>query len=310
MKQRGLRAFRMVMLTGSMTTAARELNTTQPNVSRLIGQLEQEVGFALFHRGPTGLVSTFEGKEFFRHVERLFGGFAALENEAEAIRRFGTRQLRIATIPTLAFTVLPDTVAHFRADQANMRLTIETSDSRTIADLVGAGYCDFGLVSHIPSSPGVSSEKIYTARCVCVVPRGHRLADRERVEAADLDGEEFLSISSGSGTRKMIDSFFREGREDKRILSLETPFGATICVMVGLGLGLGIVSELVARASAQRSWVVVPFEPELYIRSYLLRNARKALPIIAESFVQSLEGILASRPYQEGGLEEDGTASG
>lgn len=278
----------MVMLTGSMTTAARELNTTQPNVSRLIGQLEQEVGFALFHRGPTGLVSTFEGKEFFRHVERLFGGFAALENEAEAIRRFGTRQLRIATIPTLAFTVLPDTVAHFRADQANMRLTIETSDSRTIADLVGAGYCDFGLVSHIPSSPGVSSEKIYTARCVCVVPRGHRLQDREVIDVDDLDGESFLSVTQGSGSRTLIDSVFRNGREDRRMLWLETPYATTICAMVGRGLGVSIVSELVARHAPQTGWVTIRFAPDLTIDSYLLRNPRQPMSRVAERFVESL----------------------
>jgi len=310
MNEKQIGAFRATILSGSMSAAAHELNTTQPNVSRLVAQLEREVGFLLFHRGPRGLVATEEGQSFYRQVERSFMGMESLKNHAQAIRHFGTKQLRIAAIPTFALSVLPKAVQHFKHEHGDVGISIQTADSQTIADWVASDFCDIGLVSHLMHSPGIDSRLIYTARCVCVVPRGHRLADRERVEAADLDGEEFLSISSGSGTRKMIDSFFREGREDKRILSLETPFGATICVMVGLGLGLGIVSELVARASAQRSWVVVPFEPELYIRSYLLRNARKALPIIAESFVQSLEGILASRPYQEGGLEEDGTASG
>ncbi|RYH18807.1 MAG: LysR family transcriptional regulator, partial [Alcaligenaceae bacterium] len=43
-------AFRAVMLSGSMTAAARELYTSQPNISRLISQLEMETGLTLFER--------------------------------------------------------------------------------------------------------------------------------------------------------------------------------------------------------------------------------------------------------------------
>ena len=45
---RALRAFHEIVATGSATEAARRMGLTQPAVSRLLAQLEQQIGFALF----------------------------------------------------------------------------------------------------------------------------------------------------------------------------------------------------------------------------------------------------------------------
>lgn len=45
MRWKLIETFRAVMLTRSMTVAAHDLHTSQPNVSRAIGQLEEMVGF-------------------------------------------------------------------------------------------------------------------------------------------------------------------------------------------------------------------------------------------------------------------------
>ena len=48
MNLKQLSAFREVMLTGSVSEAARNLYRTQPAISSLIASLEQDVGFELF----------------------------------------------------------------------------------------------------------------------------------------------------------------------------------------------------------------------------------------------------------------------
>ena len=47
---RTLEAFREIILRGSATAAAQSLGSSQPAVSRLLGQLEEQLGFPLFHR--------------------------------------------------------------------------------------------------------------------------------------------------------------------------------------------------------------------------------------------------------------------
>ena len=61
MKIRQIEAFQAVMQSRSMTLAGKILFITQPAVSRLIIELEEEVAFKLFERKKSGLLSTVEG---------------------------------------------------------------------------------------------------------------------------------------------------------------------------------------------------------------------------------------------------------
>ena len=70
MNLKHIEAFARSWCRGSMTAAAKELFTSQPNVSRLIAQLERETGLRLFQRSGVRLIPTSEGKAFFREVER------------------------------------------------------------------------------------------------------------------------------------------------------------------------------------------------------------------------------------------------
>src|SRR3546814_16949042 len=57
---RMMEAFNAVMEAGSVSAAARCLGVSQPAVSRLLKQFEEELGFALFHRAKGKLMPTPE----------------------------------------------------------------------------------------------------------------------------------------------------------------------------------------------------------------------------------------------------------
>src|SRR5471032_1331068 len=107
MNLKHIEAFRAVMLAGSMTAAAKELFTSQPNISRLITQLERETGLLLFQRSGVRLIPTSEGNAFFREVERAYVGLQGLTNAAAQIKNLGTGRLRIAAMPSAGMTLVP-----------------------------------------------------------------------------------------------------------------------------------------------------------------------------------------------------------
>ena len=102
-----IETFRAVMLTGSMTAAAQQLHTSQPNVSRVIGKLESEIGFELFDRLAGRVVATKGGDALFREVERAFVGLDSLSESAQAIRHAGVGTLRIAAAASISVSVIP-----------------------------------------------------------------------------------------------------------------------------------------------------------------------------------------------------------
>nr|WP_233278980.1 LysR family transcriptional regulator [Agrobacterium radiobacter] len=71
-QSRQLEAFRAVMLTGGMTSAANLVRITQPAISRLIRDLEEEIGISLFERTGNRLRPTREAGILFKEVSRHF----------------------------------------------------------------------------------------------------------------------------------------------------------------------------------------------------------------------------------------------
>jgi DNA-binding transcriptional LysR family regulator len=94
MNLKRLQAFRAVLETGSVTHAALRLHTTQPAVSRLISDLEKELGLALFVRQRQRLVPTEEGRMFFREAERALAAVDRIVDVARDIRTMEGADLR------------------------------------------------------------------------------------------------------------------------------------------------------------------------------------------------------------------------
>ncbi|MCQ6255106.1 LysR substrate-binding domain-containing protein [Pseudomonas sp. Q11] len=287
-------AFRAVMLSGSMTAAAESLHTSQPNISRLVAQLERNAGFKLFERVAGRLLPTAEGAALFADVERAFIGLHSLERSAQNIRLAGTGRLRIAAVPSLSLTVLPRVVQRFRQETPDVAISLHTNDSPMVAHWVASQFCDLGLASYVGEDmPGVTTQAICDVPGVCVFPKGHRLSALTSVGPQDLKGEEFISLSQNDGSRARVDRAFPEDRGHRK-LNLETPYAATVCSLVALGLGVSIVSPIVALEYLHTGIETRPFRPQIRFSTYLLLPADRPQSLLTQRFGQLIHEMLAN----------------
>jgi DNA-binding transcriptional LysR family regulator len=285
-----IETFRAVMLTRSMTAAATQLHTSQPNISRVIAQLEKESGFRLFERLAGRLLPTAEAEALFRDVERAFVGLDSLRDSARAIRQFGAGTLRVGAVPSIAMSVMSPGILEFRKRYPDVPIAVHTSDSPTVAKWTATRFCDIGLVSYVADTPGVRATLLRNENGVCIVPSQHRLAKKRRIVARDLDDEAFISLTHGDGTRAAIDAAFVP---DGRRLTLETPYAATICTMVSMGLGVSVVNPVVSRSLRLAGVKAIPFEPAIPFQSYVLHAQQHAAPALADAFLECLQRVAA-----------------
>src|SRR5687767_4854446 len=129
MNLKEVEAFRVIMLSGSMTAAASDLYTSQPNVSRLLARLEKSLGMKLFNRVGGRLLPTDEGQAFYREVERSFIGLKSLESAAQSIREFGTGRLRVAAAPSYSLGFLPRVLRQFLVEAPSANVSLHTNSS-------------------------------------------------------------------------------------------------------------------------------------------------------------------------------------
>ncbi len=69
---------------GSFSRAAEVLYTSQPNISKVIRELEQELGLQLFERGGRGISPTTEGKILYRYAEEMLQREQTIANLAKS----------------------------------------------------------------------------------------------------------------------------------------------------------------------------------------------------------------------------------
>ena len=97
MEIRQLQYFAACVETGSMSSAAALLYTSQPSVSHVIGALERELGTRLFFRGGRGLRLTEAGHQFYEqtlNVLKAVGVMSSLAGTGEKAA------LRLVTTPS------------------------------------------------------------------------------------------------------------------------------------------------------------------------------------------------------------------
>lgn len=245
-KHRPVEAFREVMRSGSISAAAENLEISQPAVSRLIRDLEAEIGFALFTRHGSRIVATAAAHEFIEVVERSFTGLNYIHQSAQRIRSGRNTGLSVAAAPVFASTLLVDALCEMAnagvlADAGAVHIT-----TLPVVRQVSLRRSEIGvnILSH--HQQDVDLVRNYPLSYYVIMTRGHRHAARQVLEPADLAGEDYVAFDEATVSGQMQNRLFAGMQNGPRIV-IRSYLANVISAFVLRGLGLSIVDPFTAR---------------------------------------------------------------
>jgi len=191
-----LKAFNMVMQHGTITAAARHMRVSQPSVTRLIHELETELGFALFMRQGRGIVATVEARRFHLAVESAFISIERLDDLATAIRQDTIGKISVGVIPTFSVSVLPKVLGQMRQNDDKTHTVIYTRNTPAIVDAVQLQQFDLGIVSRSPPYEGVHILYQSVVNYVGLFPTDHPLAQsQDKLDLSTISNDqEFVTF--------------------------------------------------------------------------------------------------------------------
>ncbi len=290
---RQIDAFRTVVSTGTVTESAKMLGISQPAVSRLVSDLEAEVGFKLFARSGRNLKPTPEARQLLEEVRRALSGLERIKEAATAIRNFRHAQIRLITTPTFSTMITPRLIGAFarRWPEAMISLEIQPNDD-TVEWMVSQNH-DFGIASPSARNPTIMSRLLLNSESVCIVPEGHRLADRGQIEPGDLSGESFISYLPDSAFRFDVDEIFKTAKVERQ-LRYEARTTDAICRLVAGGLGVSVVGAVEGEGASLAGCSVLPFRPSIPFQAALIWSQQKTMSAIAEDFLKMIEEDFSS----------------
>jgi DNA-binding transcriptional LysR family regulator len=280
---RQVEAFRAVMVTGSITNAADMMFITQPAVSRLIADFELAVGFKLFDRSGRRLTPTSECHALFAEVQRSYAGLEHISRTAEAISNMQLGHLSVVSMPIASTSLLPDVIAEFTSAFPEISISLWTWPRDQALEWIVSQQYDLGILTLPITDPAVRVEAFQQSDAVCILPRDHPLTAKDVIEAKDLEGEVFISLTSGSRFRHHVDSLFeREGVN--RITKIEARSAAAICSIVERGTGVSILGRLALYGRPQDRLAVRPFVPAVPFEAGIVFPSQTPVSAIARKF--------------------------
>ncbi|WP_185961201.1 LysR substrate-binding domain-containing protein [Telmatospirillum sp. J64-1] len=281
---RQIEAFHAIMLMGTTTRAAELLGVSQPAISRLLKQLEHATQLTLFKRSGGRLLPTQEGILFHKEVDKSFLTLERLKIAADDIRNYGSGNLRICGLPALGFSFIPHLISQFLGNRpSRIAISMETANSETVRDLVAAGQFDIGFAAEEIETTGVVAEQFAMPPAVCVLPHGHKLAEKAVIEAADIVSEPFISLSRTDRARRRIDAVFDHIGGERQVV-VETHYALSVCHFVQRGLGVGLVNPYCLDAVPVGSVVVRPFMPRITFRTLMIFPPHRPVTGLVQDF--------------------------
>ena len=145
---------------GSITAAAKKLFVSQPSLSQMLRQLEQETGLPIFDRSTSPMRLTYAGEKYLHAAERILAANAELDSQLREIRQEHAGRLRLGISVTRAMQVMPLVIPVFRQQYPNVNLQLTESGSANLEELLGCGDIDLAFAALESTSPSLAYELI------------------------------------------------------------------------------------------------------------------------------------------------------
>lgn len=290
-----LETFLAVAEERSFSKAAKRLHRTQPAVSQVIRNLEEELGELLLDRSARDGSLTDAGRLLQEYAQELLN----LRNEARQslveLRQLQKGRLTIAANEYTSLYLLR--VLHeFRRAHPTVHIAIQRSLASKVPQQLQEHAAELGTVSFRPEDPQLRSLVVYRDELAFVVPPTHALAAAASVSIRQLGAEVFVAHNVPSPYRaKVLQAFARH--KTPLHMYMELPTIEAIKKFVAMGNGVALVPGLTVEDEIARGELVrVPVSELSFERRLRVVYRRQAtLSHAARGFLQIVEVLSHTR---------------
>ncbi len=240
----------------NFTKAANVLGIGQPNVTRAMNCLEQEIHCTLFIRTNRGVKLTPEGAQLFEHVAVAMSQLQAAETELTASMGLENGSISIGASETALNIYLLDKLRTFHMEHPGIRLKIYNHSTPQAIRSIKNGEIDFAIVS-TPTNADDPLKEIHVQSFQDILVGGRTFAalGSQELTLAELQNYPLICLGRETMTWQFYhDLFLSHGLE----LTPDTEAATTdqILSLVKSDLGLAFLPESMAQEALRQHRIV------------------------------------------------------
>lgn len=249
MELRQLKYLITVIEEASFTRAAAQLHVAQPGVSAQIRQLEREVGETLLDRSGRTVRATEAGLAMLPYARAALDAVASARMSVDELTGLVRGQVTVGTVASIAAIDLPGVLAEFHRNHPEVAIAVAEGRPEELVAQLRAGQVDMVLVGSGMTDAAMATQVVADEALIAIVGHDHPLAARATITIPGLRNRDLISLSRGTGLRACVDAACASAGFEPRI-AFEVSDPRVLVQFAARGLGIGLVSESIARAHA------------------------------------------------------------
>ncbi len=289
----------------NVSATAQSLYTSQPGISKQIRLLEDELGVEIFARSGKHLTHvTPAGEAVLQSAGEVLRKIESIRQVAQEYSNERKGSLSIATTHTQARYALPKVITGFMDEYPEVALHMHQGTPMQIAELAADGSVDFAIATEAMElfSDLIMMPCYRWNRCV-VVPKGHVLADVQKLDIHDLADQPLVTYVFGfTGRSKLDEAFINHGLTPKVVFTATD--ADVIKTYVRLGLGIGIIAKMALEPELDNDLVAldashlfgtsvtrIGFRRGTFLRGFMYDFIERFAPHLGHDLVRRASGM-------------------
>lgn len=207
-----LRTVLAVARNQSLVKAGEELGLSQPAVTKILHELEADLGVQLFVRTSRGTHATPYGEMLVAHAAAIFTQLAQVEEEIHNLREGLSGQVRVGSLIAASASLLPRAIAHLHQQQPGIRVSVVEGTYEKLVPALRVGELDM-IVGRLPAHryrEGLELEAFYQETVQFVVRPGHPALGHARAGLAALRQWPWILPPPETTLRQMLEAAFHD----------------------------------------------------------------------------------------------------
>lgn len=268
---------------GNFSKAGKELFLSQPAVSQMMSQLEEDVNCKLFIRQSRGVILTREGQEFYKLVKLGMLKLEEANERMKEMKQLDWGALRLGASDTISRYILPKHLKEFTNKYPKIRVSIRNGTSKELENMLDNGEIDTVIGFKPNNKIDYKFYKLMTLHEVFVASMEYSKTIPNVLTRNNIDDIKIMLLDEKSQTRKEINAHLLM---QNITLNPEVELAnyELLAEFAKQGLGVAILSKELIKGLK-----VIKSEIDLPTRDVGLYHLNKIpLSYAAENFVNSL----------------------
>jgi DNA-binding transcriptional LysR family regulator len=278
--------FQLVARLGSIRQAALVLSIAPSSISRVLKQLEEELGTPLFERVRQRLKLTSAGELMLYHARV---STAELNRASEKINELhGLRRGRVSVsvIESAARGLMPKVLSEFWAHHPEINVDIKVVGSQQASEALAEGDCDLAVAFDVQVPRHVRRIAMVSLPLGVLAPPGSRFTSKKHIKLFELSGERVILSDQSLMLGISVEEAFNRSLIELTRRSRTNSIGLMVD-LANMNLGTVLQTRVgIEREIADGTLVFVPVrDPKIAPRRLmLLARSENEMPDAASAF--------------------------